>query len=157
MSEQTTTPSPTKRANPVATLLVAMLGAAILGGIVWFVLGQSGDSGEQEPMSPPTSSASAPAQPSATHTPSASPTERPLPTADESLTAELGRGYELQDDRGNIVPLCEATRFVAAYNSHVGAPQPGNSSTLRTTEGPIDVTPYSNDVDGYRGVISASC
>lgn len=157
MSEQIMTPSRTKRADPVATLLVAMLGVAILGGIVWFVLGQSGGSQEPEPMTAQTSSAPSPTPPSATPTPSASPTERPLLTADESLTAELGRGYELRDDRGNIVPLCEATRFDAAYNPYVGAPQPGNSFTLRTTEGPIDVTPYSNDVDGYRGVISASC
>jgi hypothetical protein len=134
---------------------VLVLIAVIVGVAVWFAL--SPNSTPSAEPAPAVTSAPSPTPPSATPTPSESPTERPLLTADESLTAELGRGYELRDDRGNTVPVCEATRFVAAYNPYVGAPQPGNSFTLRTTEGPIDITPYANDVDGYRGVISASC
>lgn len=156
MSEQITTASPTKRANPVATLLVAMLGAAVLVGIVWFVLGQSGGSREPEPVTAPTSSAPAPAQPSATPTPSASPTERPLLTADEFLTANLGRGYELRDDAGNSADLCSASRFVAPYNPDGGAPS-GQTFDRETVEGLIRVTPVSNDAGGYTGLITADC
>lgn len=156
MSEPTESVEP-RRVKIPTWLAVGVLIAALVAG-AFFMFSQPERSAAPAPAT--SSAALAPAQPSApssSPTPSASPTERPLLTADESLTAELGRGYELRDDRDNIVSLCEATRFVAAYNPYVGAPQPGNSFTLRTAEGPIDLTPYSNDVDGYRGVISASC
>lgn len=153
MSQSESTP----RKVRIGLVPVLVVIAAIVGVVIWFALSQN-SAPSAEPAPAVTSAApTKPSTPSTSQTPSASPTERPPPTADEALTAELGRGYELRDDRDNIVPLCEATRFVAAYNPYVGAPQPGNSFTLRTTDGPIHVTPYSNDVDGYRGVISASC
>lgn len=161
MSEQVA-PEPGKSAlhtRRYGSAVVILILLGIVGAVVYFASSASGGAPAPhgQPSSPGVSAPVETSAPTAPSVPSPTATVAQLETADEALKRELGLGYELRDDRGNIVSLCEATRFVAAYSPYVGAPQPGSSFTLRTTEGPIDITPYSNDVNGYRGVISASC
>lgn len=155
MSEPTESVEP-RRVKIPTWLAVGVLIAALVAG-AFFVFSQP----ERSVAPAPATSSEAPAPtepgaPSATPTPSASPTERPLLTADEFLTANLGRGYELRDDAGNPADLCSASRFVAPYNLDGGAPS-GQTFDRETVEGLIRVTPVSNDAGGYVGIITADC
>ncbi len=153
--------SETTEAEPrkvrIGLLPVLVLIALVVGGGIWLALSQN--AGPSAPPAPTENSAApAPTQtaPSTAPVPSASPTERPLLTADEFLTENLGRGYELRDDAGNPADVCSASRFVAPYNLDAGAPS-GRTFDRETVEGLIRVTPVSNDANGYTGLITADC
>ncbi|EXJ50757.1 hypothetical protein [Microbacterium sp. MRS-1] len=153
--------SETTEAEPrkvrIGLLPVLVLITLIVGGGIWLALSQNAG---PSAAPAPTESSAAPAltqtAPSTSPSPSASPTERPLLTADEFLTANLGRGYELRDDAGNPADLCSASRFIAPYNLDAGAPS-GRTFDRETVEGFIRVTPVTNDSNGYFGIIDADC
>ena len=152
--------SETTEAEPrkvrIGLLPVLVLITAVVAVGIWLALSQNRAPSTPEPVAVATSAAPTPTA-SASPSPSVSPTVRPAPTADEALTANLGRGYELRDENGNSVPLCEARRFVAPYNIDAGEPRPGASFSLDTAEGLIEVFPYQNDSRGYQGVITVHC
>lgn len=152
MSESEQTP----RKVRIGLVPVLVLIAVLVGAAIWFALSQN-SAPSAEPVPAATSAApTQPPTPSSSPTPSATPTERPLLTADEFLTANLGRGYELRDDAGNPADLCSASRFVAPYNLDGGAPS-GQTFDRETVEGLIRVTPVTNDAGGYTGLIAADC
>jgi hypothetical protein len=158
MSE-TTDIQPQPRKVRIGLVPVLVLLALLVGAAIWFALSQNGGSAAPTPVASPSASAPAPA-PSASTSPSVSPTAVApvLLTPDEALTVNLGRGYELRDENGNPAELCDARRFVAPYNLDAGEPQPGDAGfSVETTEGLIEVMPYQNDADGYRGIFTAHC
>lgn len=136
---------------PVLALVGLLVGVA-----VWVALSQGGTAtGPATPVSTPTASASP--EPSA----SATPTTKPLPTAEVALTANLGPGYELQDEHGNPASLCEAVRFAAPFNPDYGTftvARDSGPSVVETAEGVVDFSPVSNtESDGFFGLFQADC
>lgn len=156
MSEPTdVSPKPARRAGSAVVILAIL---AIVGAVIWFASLATGGSNSAAPAPVVSSETPAPTRtaPSTSLSPSASPTERPLRSADEILTANLGRGYELRDESGNPADLCSANRFVAPYNIEAGKPS-GLTSQVDSREGVILLIPATNDAGGYTGVINVDC